>query len=910
MILSTSIFKGNIGIALAGLSLTVNLFCLPLYTKAEQLQQEERNIQRKMAKRIASIKRCFKGDEQYMILSMYYRENHYHPIMTLRSSLSLLIQIPFFIAAYSFLSHLTSLQGKSFLFLRDLSMSDALFSFQISAQTFSINILPIIMTVINIAASLIYSKGFPLKERMQLYIMSLIFLVLLYSSPSALVLYWTMNNIFSLIKNILFKVKNPWKIIYCIGLFFFAAFAIYVLFFRFNEPRRAFRNKAFSMLLFLLYAGIPAYIYFVRLSAKTWLRPLFTNQVDSKYIFFLSCASLWLLIGCFIPSNLVASDPLQFMSIRNITGPFSLLLHPAIQAAGFFIFWPIYLFSLSPLKTKTLFSFTFSTIAFCVLLNFFFFQGNYGTVSRSLGFNVVRNLSGTLLTQCINIFVCIVVFLLVYFLFRLKKFYWISISMVICILSLSFLCALKLIHIKTIVAQEESSSYGIETASVDKTGNSNQPKTINSIFPVSKAGKNIFIIMLDCAVSSYFPLFLEDQSSYKDKFDGFEYYPNTVSFFRNTIFGVPPIFGGYEYSTYELNKRNDKTMKEKHFEAIQVLPTLFKNLQFDVTVSNMPFVYERLSYQNLYRSAGINEKNVVGLHDDNYIHEVLGLEKYEESEEIARLLQRNIFLLSLLESSIYSLRDFIYQHGNYWSSFDFSIDSGVSSSTLSHYTALFYLSELTSITDKENNTFSIIVNELPHEPSFLQYPNYTIEEKITEKGLDIFDNTRSFKDYHVNSASYILLSRWFEYLRRNNVWDNTRIIIVSDHGDTNIINPNFSSFENNHIIPYNPILLYKDFSNNKPLQINDDFMTNADVPFLALKDIEENAVNPFTGKKLRQDKEDGIYIFTEGYSNASYYTGTTCLENNSKFYFINNSIFNANNWKEIRYKDFKNQKNY
>jgi YidC/Oxa1 family membrane protein insertase len=902
VILSTSIFKGNVGIALAGLSLTVNLLCLPLYAKAEQLQQKERDIQKRMAKRIASIKRCFKGDEQYMILSMYYRENHYHPIMAMRSSLSLLIQIPFFIAAYSFLSHLDSLQGKSFFFLQDLSAPDVLLSFRFFSFSFSINVLPVLMTLINITAGLIYSKGFPLKERIQLYAMSLIFLILLYYSPSALVLYWTMNNIFSLAKNILFKIKNPWKTAYFVGLVLLGVFVIYVLFFRFNDPRRVFRNKALSALVFLLYAGIPVYLRFFRFSVKTWLYSFFVDLVSARRLFFLSCTSLWFLVACLIPLNLIASDPLQFASIKNISSPFILLLHPAVQAFGLLIFWPVYLFFLSPSKIKILFSYIFTTLSFCALLNFFVFQGNYGTVSRSLNFNAVQDLSGTLLIQIINILACIAIFILIYFLVRLKKSNLISICTTVCILSSFFLCISKLVHIRTVVQRNAETTFQNSTII---EGVIDPP-----IFTVSKTGKNIFVIMLDCAVNSYFPLFLEDQPPYRDKFDGFEYYPNTVSFFRNTIFGASPIFGGYEYSTYELNKRDAEKMKDKHFEAIQVLPRLFKNLQFDVTVSNMPFVYERSENQNFYNDAGIDEKNINGLYDAIYVREVLGLKEYVEPEQIDRLLQRNILLLSFLESSIYSLRDFIYQHGNYWSSVDFSTDAGVPSSTLSCYTTLFYLPNLTKITDEKVNYFSIFVNELPHEPSFLQYPNYTIEEKITERGSDVFGDTKSFKNYHVNAASYILLSKWFEYLRENNVWDNTRIIVVSDHGDTKITNPNFSPFENNHIMPYNPILLYKDFFSNKPLQIKDDFMTNADVPFLALKDINEDAVNPFTEKKLKQDKKDGIYIFLEGYSNASNYTGTTCLENNSKFYFINNSIFDSNNWKEVRYKDFKNHKNY
>ena len=77
----------------------------------------------------------------------------------------------------------------------------------------SINLLPVLMTVINIISSSIYTKGAPLKEKVQLYGMALLFLVLLYDSPSGLVLYWTANNTFSLIKNIIQSLKIPSTVI-------------------------------------------------------------------------------------------------------------------------------------------------------------------------------------------------------------------------------------------------------------------------------------------------------------------------------------------------------------------------------------------------------------------------------------------------------------------------------------------------------------------------------------------------------------------------------------------------------------------------------------------------------------------------------------------------------------------------
>ncbi|MDR2738507.1 MAG: hypothetical protein LBB68_01555, partial [Treponema sp.] len=180
-------------------------------------------------------------------------------------------------------------------------------------------------------------------------------------------------------------------------------------------------------------------------------------------------------------------------------------------------------------------------------------------------------------------------------------------------------------------------------------------------------------------------------------------------------------------------------------------------------------------------------------------------------------------------------------------------------------------------------------------------------EKTTDQGKNFFGNN-SFKYYHVNSASYILLAKWFDYLREAGIWDNTRIIIVSDHGDGGITHPDFSAFQNNHVLPYNSILLFKEFGSNEPLKLNSDFMTTADVPFLALKDIVENPINPFTGNPLTPDKKDGIYIFTEGHTNTNFYTGTTCLENDSKFFHVHDSIFDSGNWTELTYKDFKDKK--
>ncbi len=198
---------GNEGIAVIGVSVAITLLCLPLYAVAEHWQEVERDKQNAMKAGLERIKKAFTGDERYMMTTAFYRQQHYSPIMALRSSFGLLIQIPFFLAAYSYLSHLTDLQGESFLFIRDMGSPDALFSI----GGFSVNVLPVAMTLINCISGIIYSKGHGIREKIQIFGMAAVFLIVLYDSPAGIVLYWTFNNIFSLVKNIFYKLNNPLK---------------------------------------------------------------------------------------------------------------------------------------------------------------------------------------------------------------------------------------------------------------------------------------------------------------------------------------------------------------------------------------------------------------------------------------------------------------------------------------------------------------------------------------------------------------------------------------------------------------------------------------------------------------------------------------------------------------------------
>ncbi len=368
----------NRGLSIIGVSLAVNILSLPLYAIAERWQQTERDIQKKLKPKADKIKAVFKGDERYMILSTYYRQNHYHPVYALRSSVSLLIQIPFFIAAYHFISHLEILDGHSFLFIRDLGAPDRLFR----VGSFTVNILPIAMTVINVIAGMIYTKGFPLKEKVQLYAMAAIFLILLYNSPSALVLYWTLNNVFSLGKNLFYKAKHPAKLFYVFSCICCAAAALSVVFLTDKTPVK----KLLVVLFALLVAGIPLYIRLGRALIRKPLKPLADAPKARFLLFIFSAAGLCILAGLVIPSALAASSPQEFSFVDAYAHPAQLILFPFLQAAGFFIFWCGAIYLLFSDNVKTMLTFVLSVFSVAALINTFVFVGDYGSISETLRF--------------------------------------------------------------------------------------------------------------------------------------------------------------------------------------------------------------------------------------------------------------------------------------------------------------------------------------------------------------------------------------------------------------------------------------------------------------------------------------------------------------------------------------------
>jgi|GEM_PF-672057 len=183
------------------LSFAVTIIMLPFFWVAEVIQEKERARKLRMQPALDKLKDVDNQQEKYYYTRNIYRQHDYSPMYALTGLLGLLIQIPFFLAAYWMLLLYSPLEGVSFGLVTDLSQPDGLLSF----QGFSINGLPFLMAGINLLAGHLYLEKGNKGERIQQLVLAIVFLILLYNLSAALVLYWTMNNAFSIGKNFLLK---------------------------------------------------------------------------------------------------------------------------------------------------------------------------------------------------------------------------------------------------------------------------------------------------------------------------------------------------------------------------------------------------------------------------------------------------------------------------------------------------------------------------------------------------------------------------------------------------------------------------------------------------------------------------------------------------------------------------------
>jgi len=882
-------FLNNPGLSIIFLSLAMNFLVLPLYMRADAMQEEERDVEAKMKPWVDHIKSAFKGDERFMMLQTYYRQVGYKQTDALKGSLSLLLEVPFFIAAYQFLSSLSILKGVSFGPIADLGNPDAL----ITIGGISINILPILMTLINFVSGALYSKGFPLKSKIQIYGIAVIFLVFLYQSPSGLVFYWTLNNVFSLVKNVFYKLKHPGKVLCVLSAVCGAALLILA----FVRPFSSLRREAFIIVLGVALI-IPLIVMLIRSrKQKAQIEETAITAAD-KRSFFAGAIYLSVFIGLTISSTVINSSPAEFINVSEFRNPVWYAVNSFAMAIGTFVVWCGIFYMLAGNRIKKIMQAGIWVVAVCGTVDYLFFGTKLGTLLTSLKYEQKPDF--TWKQQLLNLVIIIAVAAAAFLLFKWKSRITEAVLFVGAAAML-IMGAYNLIHINSVAAPIKAQ---IEASKEDVAK-----------ITLSKTGKNVIVMMLDRAIGMYIPYMINERPELKEQFSGFTYYANTISYGHSTNVGAPVLFGGYEYTPVNMNARSDMLLVDKHNEALKVMPVLFNENGFEVTVCDPPYanyayipdlsIYDDYPEINTYLTEG-------------------KFNSYNSLEQMEVIYKRNFFCYGLFKAAPLVLQEALYNSGNYNTSETGQITAdvvgeqtltgkytseGLSSLFMDSYSVLESLVDLTEITDEDKNTFLMMANDTTHMPTLLQEPDYvpavsvdntayeeSHADRFTVDGRTMnYETSDQITHYHVNISSFIQLGKWMDYLKENGVYDNTRIIFAGDHG-RGLHHFNDLVLENNRdTVLFDPLLIVKDFDEEE-FKINYDFMTIGDIPAMATADIIENPVNPFTGHDLQDTSpKEGKQMITITDWHTDINNGYTFAEGD--WYSVHDNIFDINNWK-------------
>ena len=924
----------NYGLSIITLSIIVNIILLPLYYMAEKWKAKDKAIQDSMKSEIDNIKKHYKGQERHFYIQTIYRRHKYHPLSSIKASIGFLIQIPFFFAAFHLLSNYQALNGVSFGILKDLGNPDHLIS--------GINILPIVMTIVNLLSAYIYIELLNKSEKIQLFALAFIFLVVLYNEPAGLLLYWTMNNVFSLMKNIIekkFKLgslfsrtfkgreeektfinANHFTALYkklSVPIWFFLlvlaigldriynfqlhktnasyAFESIIIFIYLNGLiiLRYFsgigkKNKLFISLISLLSLAIMALVVDYVLQILTFTSSVYLKDniiillsvlilllfirelllykkikviddfIPTLRLFFATYFSIFLLLFLINPMILFLSASEDFLiSLDDIIYRGLILLLISIVSLT-----SVYYFSSKIFKTLL------TILGIIILLLFvsysFVIVKDYGLMDHFI-FNKPINLIISQQGKTIEFFLLyIAIIFFIYIILHYKEIIEKFIFAIFLMLSSFFL--LNVTKQTNEINAETSYSHKIKTA---------YDHEIKTTLSLSKE-KNILVFFLDGFSGGDLERIFREKKDILSEYDGFVRYKNVLTVNNGTWGSVLSMFGGWKYTVEEINKRPNETLREKAKNAYSVFEKAFTPNNWALT-----YLYPQYAYD-------INKST----NNPHFGYGEYYLKKYQKNTDKKEFKRNNLKMLlkiSWFKVVPLSIKNTIYDNGMWGNDNNANAKLKAAIQYKSKYWGFLNSFQNDMEFNSSQKTLKYFQLGIPHGP-------HSIDENGT------LSNKSSYY-----TECYVTLKKLgtiFRKMKKNNVYDNTKIIIVSDHGwwRENI------NFHNNFekIIPkgygdrmnigmINPILLVKDFNRIGPIRTSNKFMTNADVPAIVCSSLETGCPIEDTDPTTH-DLNRTLIVST---------VRSTILKRGNVFevysqYKVKNNIFNPKNWTKLK----------
>lgn len=765
---------GSYGLALLCLSFASTMFFKPLKTLAAGVQAQEKLVQQVMAPQIARIKHESRGAERQERIANLYKRYSYHPLKSLRSSFGVLLQVPFLCAAYYMLRSYQPIAGQSWGPIADLSQPDALLH--------GINLLPLVMTLINIGA-VFTTQGFSRRERINAIALAFGFLLLLYQAPSALLVYWTTNNLFTLLGNIhtlLRGTKQP---------------AL--------QRAQASSTGLFSKKLAWLDQRIPS----------TQSGKLYASSV-------LAAGVLFFFFG---PAQLYLSDPSSF------SVPLGANLYDILPYFLAWVFVALLLWVALAPKYKALAALALFVVALLCGANSVLFTGLYGSLdmaalSKPDPLYSTKSLFHDLL---IGLGIALVTALLLWFRRIGKVAKVLQSASFVLLVYIAWNVGHETLQLRAAAKVQEATNKAVLQGYADFT-------------QLSSTSPNVIVFVLDMFTGGHVGEIFTEYPELKTSFDGFTWYPDTLATGSATSISIASLYGGPEFEPRRINERSNITLHQTYSEAVAAMPAALGKHGVYSSFLDLPFT---LDEQTFWKLADTNKVHIYNTAPEQAIanawEKKLVLQKSLQEAHYANYL----LAVSLFRLSPHSLKKYVYNRGQWLPG---ALEGVTRLPYILYQTGLLGLLPDYVTTKALPPTLKIQYSLLPHYTWHLPkdslvpvadpYPE-TEGQLVTIDGL---------LPEHIYTEKHILalLGTYFDKLRELGVFDNTMIILVSDHdeADSRMLNSALGVNEmgekgrwgQNNAYPGRPhaLLMVKPFKAKEPLQASPALMSIADVPAL------------------------------------------------------------------------------
>ena len=186
---------GNYAAAILALTTIIKLGLWPIQNRANRSMRQMAALSPKMQE----LREKYKDDPTRMnqeVMKLYKQ----YGINPVGGCLPMVIQIPIFFGLYKMLSQAVELRNAKFLWVRDLSQPDTVAHLSLPGWSIPINIIPLCMAATQIWLMAMTPKTGDATQRRVMMFTPLIFLFICYNFAAALALYYTAQNLFSILQ--------------------------------------------------------------------------------------------------------------------------------------------------------------------------------------------------------------------------------------------------------------------------------------------------------------------------------------------------------------------------------------------------------------------------------------------------------------------------------------------------------------------------------------------------------------------------------------------------------------------------------------------------------------------------------------------------------------------------------------